>query len=70
MAYERYISRKNKLYIVLRRLHSCETINGKMVFYPTTVELLDVAAESAREVNHADFETMVSDGVLKRVQTT
>lgn len=67
MAYERYIDKTNRTYIVLSRWHNATMINGEMHFYPTTIDLLKVEAEEMVNVSYKDFEQKVSEGILKRI---
>lgn len=67
MAYERYISKNSKLYIVLNRWHKATIIEGVPHFYPTTVDVLDVEKEELKTVTHLEFEEKLSNQKLKRV---
>lgn len=67
MAYERYINKNGKLFIVIRRWHSTVMYRGNVCASPTTVEIIDVEKEQLVVVKHAEFEERLSDGRLRRL---
>lgn len=67
MAYERYSTRSGKLMIVLRVWHNAVVNKNTVLCSPTRVEILDVLNEKAIEVKYVEFEAMIADKRLTRI---